>query len=115
VFDPASSAALPNVVDPEDLPTANALSVAWGPMPAVGGPGAHRYRVRRDTAPWSTQCPSRTRRVVVGRTQAVLAARDEHDAHVVEATRETIHYARRRAILGACQRRSPGAAAGVLR
>ena len=37
VFDPASSAAMPNVVDPEDLPTANALSGSlWGTMLAVG-------------------------------------------------------------------------------
>ena len=37
VFDPAPSAALPNVVDPEDLPTANALGGSlWGTMLAVG-------------------------------------------------------------------------------
>jgi predicted MFS family arabinose efflux permease len=37
VFDPAFSAAIPNVVDPEDLPTANALSGSlWGTMLAVG-------------------------------------------------------------------------------
>src|SRR6058998_1253827 len=37
VFDPASSAAIPNVVDPADLPTANALSGSlWGTMLAVG-------------------------------------------------------------------------------
>ena len=36
-FEPASSAALPNVVDPEDLPTANALAGSlWGTMLAVG-------------------------------------------------------------------------------
>src|SRR5439155_19082432 len=37
VFDPASSAAIPNVVDAADLPTANALSGSlWGTMLAVG-------------------------------------------------------------------------------
>jgi MFS family permease len=37
VFEPTSTAALPNLVDPEDLPTANALtSSAWGTMLAVG-------------------------------------------------------------------------------
>jgi len=37
VFDPASSAAIPNLVDPRDLPTANALSGSlWGTMLAVG-------------------------------------------------------------------------------
>ena len=37
VFDPASSASIPNVVDPEDLPVANALSGSiWGTMLAVG-------------------------------------------------------------------------------
>ena len=36
-FEPASSAAIPNVVDPEDLPTANASSGSlWGTMLAVG-------------------------------------------------------------------------------
>jgi MFS family permease len=36
-FDPASSAATPNLVDPQDLPTANALSGSlWGTMLAVG-------------------------------------------------------------------------------
>jgi MFS family permease len=36
-FDPASSAAMPNVVDPEDLPVANAMSGSlWGTMLAVG-------------------------------------------------------------------------------
>ncbi len=36
-FDPAFSAATPNVVDPEDLPAANALSGSlWGTMLAVG-------------------------------------------------------------------------------
>ncbi len=37
VFDPASSAAMPNVVEPEDLPVANAMSGSlWGTMLAVG-------------------------------------------------------------------------------
>ena len=37
VFDPASSAAIPNVVDPEDLPVANAMGGSlWGTMLAVG-------------------------------------------------------------------------------
>lgn len=36
-FAPASSAAIPNVVDPEDLPTATALmSSTWGAMLAIG-------------------------------------------------------------------------------
>src|SRR6185295_4689917 len=36
-FDPASSAALPNLVDEEDLSTANALTGSlWGTMLAVG-------------------------------------------------------------------------------
>jgi MFS family permease len=37
-YSPAASAALPNVVDPEDLPAANALGgSAWGTMLVVGG------------------------------------------------------------------------------
>ena len=36
-FDPASTAATPNLVDPQDLPTANALNGSlWGTMLAVG-------------------------------------------------------------------------------
>lgn len=38
VFEPASSAAVPNLVEPEDLPAANVLvGSAWGAMLAVGG------------------------------------------------------------------------------
>jgi MFS family permease len=38
VFEPASSAAVPNLVEPEDLPAANVLTgSAWGAMLAVGG------------------------------------------------------------------------------
>lgn len=37
VFEPTSSASLPNLVDPDDLPTANVLiGSAWGTMLAVG-------------------------------------------------------------------------------
>ncbi|HYU58143.1 MAG TPA: MFS transporter [Actinomycetota bacterium] len=37
LFDPAATAAVPNLVDPEDLPAANVLSgSAWGAMLAVG-------------------------------------------------------------------------------
>src|SRR5919108_3999952 len=38
VFTPASNAAVPNLVEPEDLPAANVLDgAAWGTMLAVGG------------------------------------------------------------------------------
>ena len=66
VFDPASSAALPNVVDPEDLPTANALSGSlWGTMLAVGAAARRRRRhaVRSATQrSWSTRRRSRSPR-----------------------------------------------------
>ena len=40
-FDPASTAATPNLVDPEDLPAANALNGSlWGTMLAVGAGSA---------------------------------------------------------------------------
>jgi predicted MFS family arabinose efflux permease len=53
VFDPASSAAIPNVVDPEDLATANAMSGSlWGTMLAIGAAlgGVVSTLFGRDTA-----------------------------------------------------------------
>ncbi|OGN82224.1 MAG: hypothetical protein A2X23_03820 [Chloroflexi bacterium GWC2_73_18] len=53
VFEPASSAALPNLVDRDDLPLANALGgSAWGTMLAVGAAlgGAVTVALGRDAA-----------------------------------------------------------------
>jgi len=101
VFDPASSAALPNVVDPEDLPTANALSGSlWGTMLAVGAAlgGVVATLFGRDTA-FLVDAVSFaiSALLLLGVRRPFSAARDEHDEHVgiVEATRETIRYARR--------------------
>jgi hypothetical protein len=47
VFNPAKSAALPNITTPAELLTANALlSATWSTMLAVGGP----RRIRRRSA-----------------------------------------------------------------
>jgi MFS family permease len=98
-FEPAASAALPNVVDERDLSTANALSGSlWGTMLAVGGAlgGVVAGVFGRDTA------------IVVDSLSFVLSAllivrvrrpfserRPEHRASVREDTVETVRYARR--------------------
>jgi MFS family permease len=100
-FDPASSAAIPNLVDPEDLPTANALSGSlWGTMLAVGAAvgGIVSTVFGRDTA------------FVINAVSFALSAlllsgirrpfseprEDDHDhPKMVAATVEVVHYARR--------------------
>ena len=99
VFDPASSAATPNVVDPEDLAPANALSGSlWGTMLAVGAAlgGVISTVFGRDTA-----------FVVDAASFAISAAlllgirrpfsesrRHAQQDGIMEATRETVRYAR---------------------
>jgi MFS family permease len=122
VFDPASSAALPNVVDPDDLPTANALSGSlWGTMLAVGAAlgGVVATVFGRDTAFLVDAVSFAVSALLLwGVRRPFSAARVEHDAHVgiVEATRETIRYARRDARVWALVsvKFGFGAAAGVL-
>ena len=121
VFDPASSAALPNVVDPEDLPTANALSGSlWGTMLAVGaaaggvvatlfGPNA-AFAV--DSASFVVSA------LLLLGVHRAFSQRREHDEHVgiAEATRETVRYARQDLRVWALVsvKFGFGAAAGVL-
>jgi predicted MFS family arabinose efflux permease len=121
VFDPASSAALPNVVDPEDLPTANALSGSlWGTMLAVGaaaggvvatlfGPNA-AFAV--DAASFAVSAL-----LLLGVHRAFSEPR-EHDEHIgiTAAARETVRYARedRRVWALVSVKFGFGAAAGVL-
>ena len=121
VFDPASSAALPNVVDPEDLPTANALSGSlWGTMLAVGaaaggvvatlfGPNA-AFAV--DSASFVVSA------LLLLGVHRAFSQRREHDERVgiVEATRETVRYARQDLRVWALVsvKFGFGAAAGVL-
>ncbi|MEP6475791.1 MAG: MFS transporter [Actinomycetota bacterium] len=121
-FEPASSAAIPNVVDPPDLAAANTLvGSAWGTMLAVGAAagGLVVTLLGRDAA-------------IVGNTVSFLFSawllfrvhrafsepREEHAHHpgILEATRETVAYARRDhrvlALLGV--KAGFGLAAGVL-
>lgn len=98
-FEPASQAALPNLVERKDLATANAMSGSlWGTMLAVGaGLGGLVTAVfHRDTA------------IVIDSVSFLLSAwlivrihrafsltRTEEHAGVREATAETVRYARR--------------------
>jgi predicted MFS family arabinose efflux permease len=121
-FDPALSAATPNVVEPEDLPTANALNGSlWGTMLAVGAGlgGVITDAFGADTA-----------FLVNGASFLVSAAllssirrrfsevREEHHEHpsAVEATRETWRFARRdhRVLSLLAVKFGFGAAAGLL-
>jgi predicted MFS family arabinose efflux permease len=122
VFDPASSAALPNVVDAEDLPTANALTGSlWGTMLAIGAAlgGIVATVFGRDTA-FLVDAASfaLSALLLFGVHRAFTAPRDDHEEHVgiAEATRETVRYARRDGRVWALVsvKFGFGAAAGVL-
>ena len=122
VFDPASSAALPNVVDPEDLPTANALSGSlWGTMLAIGAAfgGIVATVFGRDVAFLVDAASFAVSALLLwGVRRPFTAPRDDHEEHVgiVEATRETGRYARRDGRVWALVsvKFGFGAAAGVL-
>jgi MFS family permease len=98
-FEPASSAAIPNVVDPEDLGPANALvGSAWGTMLAVGAAlgGLVVYLFGRDAAIAGNAFSFLVSAWLLWRVKRRLSeVRDEHVEHpgIVEATRETVRYA----------------------
>lgn len=99
VFEPSSAAAMPNLVEREDLATANALSGSlWGTMLAVGAAlgGAVTAIAGRDAAigidalsfvgsAW----------LVVGIARSFSQARSEEPARMRAAATETVRYARR--------------------
>ena len=122
VFDPASSAALPNVVDPEDLPTANALSGSlWGTMLAVGAAaGGVVATLFGRNAAFTVDAVSFaiSALLLLGVRRAFSATAGVADEHVgiAEATRETVRYARQDARVWALVsvKFGFGAAAGVL-
>ncbi len=100
-FDPASSAALPNLVQPEDLGTANALSGSvWGTMLAVGAAlgGIVAATLGRNAA-FAIDAASfaLSAALIAGVRGSFAEARAEAQEHpgVVEATIETARYARR--------------------
>jgi predicted MFS family arabinose efflux permease len=121
-FDPAFTAATPNLVDEEDLPTANALNGSlWGTMLAVGAAlGGLVSYVLGDEAAFlvdaasflvSAALLSSIRRSFSERR----AERPEHPS-IVEATRETWRFARRdrRVLSLLAVKFGFGAAAGLL-
>jgi MFS family permease len=121
-FEPASSAAIPNVVDPEDLAAANSLvGSAWGTMLAVGAAagGVVVTLFGRDAAFVGNSISFLVSAWLLWRVRRAFSERrDEHVQHpgVLEATRETAAYARRDhrvlALLGV--KAGFGLAAGVL-
>jgi MFS family permease len=121
VFDPASSAALPNVVDPEDLATANAMSGSlWGTMLAVGAAfgGVVAAVFGRDVAFGVDSASFLVSAWFLFGVHRPFSAPREHAEHVamIDATRETIRYARRDHRVSALitVKFGFGAAAGVL-
>jgi len=121
-FDPALSAATPNVVDPPDLPAANALNGSlWGTMLAVGAGlgGIISAAFGADTA-FLVDAGSFlvSAALLVSIRRPFSEAREEHYEHpsVVEATRETWRFARRdhRVLSLLAVKFGFGAAAGLL-
>lgn len=101
VFEPASAAALPNLVEPEDLGTANALTgSAWGTMLVVGAAlgGLVAGKFGTDTAivvDSVSFLASALLIVKVHRSFAERGTREREHPGIVEATFETARYARR--------------------
>jgi MFS family permease len=121
-FDPASTAAIPNLVSADDLPTANALGGSlWGTMLAVGAAlgGAVSAIFGKDTAFLVDAVSFAASAVLLARIRTSFMEQDasahEHPS-VVEATRETLRYARqdRRVLALLGVKAGFGLAAGVL-
>lgn len=99
-FDPASQAALPNLVDPEDLGPANALSGAsWGTMLAVGAAvgGVVSATFGANTAFLVDAASFVVSAALIASIRRRFAEERGHVEHprIVQATRETVTYARR--------------------
>ena len=121
-FDPAFSAATPNVVDPEDLPAANALNGSlWGTMLAVGAGlgGVISAAFGADTAFLVDAGSFLVSAALLSSVRRRFSeAREQHHEHpsAVEATRETWRFARRdhRVLSLLAVKFGFGAAAGLL-
>jgi MFS family permease len=99
VFDPASSAATPNVVEPEDLAIANAMNGSlWGTMLAVGAAlgGVISTAFGRDTAFVVDAVSFAVSALLLVRIHRALSEERKHGERVgiIEATVETARYAR---------------------
>ena len=101
-FEPASSAAIPNLVDPDDLPTANAVGGSlWGTMLAVGAAVGgvvvdrlrprHRVRDRRGLVRAVGACcfghPATVLRGARPRSRAPQDGRGDHRGRALRPTR----------------------------
>jgi MFS family permease len=100
VFDPASSAATPNLVDPEDLATATAMNGSvWGTMLAVGAAlgGVVSAVFGRDTAFLVDAASFAASAALLAGVRRRFSEEREHAPHVgvLDATVETARYARR--------------------
>ena len=100
-FDPASSAAIPNLVDARDLPVANALAGSlWGTMLAVGGllGGIAAGLLGNDAAFVIDAISFLASALLLVRIHRPFAEPGHHETErpsIVAATVETVHYARR--------------------
>lgn len=98
VFDPASAAAVPNLVAEEDLASANSLvGSAWGTMLAVGAAlgGVVAATFGRDTAFIVDAVSFAISAALLARIRQPFAeVRHEEHPSVLEATREVFSYAR---------------------
>lgn len=98
-FEPASQAALPNIVAPEDLSAANVLmGSTWGTMLAVGAGlgGLVTSRLGRDTSFVVDAASFLLSAFILWCMRARFAETRDGRAHppLLEATRETLRYAR---------------------
>ena len=121
-FDPAFSAATPNVVDPEDLPAANALNGSlWGTMLAVGAGlgGVISAAFGADTAfvvDAVSFLVSAALLMSIRRRFSEAGSEVREHPSAIEATRETWRFARRdhRVLALLAVKFGFGAAAGLL-
>ncbi|HET9248983.1 MAG TPA: MFS transporter, partial [Actinomycetota bacterium] len=121
-FDPASTAATPNLVDPEDLPAANALNGSlWGTMLAVGaGLGGLISAVFGADTAFLVDAGSFvvSAALLASIRRSLSEQRETHEEHpgIVESTRETWRFARRdhRVLSLLAVKFGFGAAAGLL-
>jgi predicted MFS family arabinose efflux permease len=100
VFDPASSAATPNLVDPRDLATATAMNGSvWGTMLAVGAAlgGVVSAVFGRDTAFLVDAVSFAASAALLAGVRRRFSEDRGHASHVgvIDATVETARYARR--------------------
>jgi MFS family permease len=100
VFDPASTAATPNVVDPEDLSIANAMNGSlWGTMLAVGAAlgGIISAAFGRDTAFLVDAVSFAVSAALLAGIRRPFSEErhDEEHEGILSATVETARYARR--------------------